>query len=166
MISGWRWIDPAGPSTSRRDGLTFSPRATRSVRSVLYSENVELSTDQKGAIAESAIVHGAIKLGIGVYRPLSDGERYDLIFDFGDRLERIQCKWSPLYRNVVVVRLYSCRRTATGLSRRRYTAGEIDAIALYCEELDRCFYIPGSVSTGTTNYHSASSRAATTKPRA
>jgi hypothetical protein len=29
-----------------------------------------LSTDQKGAIAESAIVHAAIKLGIGVYRRL------------------------------------------------------------------------------------------------
>jgi hypothetical protein len=47
------------------------------VRCVLYSENVELSTDQKGAFAESAIAHAAIKLGIGVYRPLSDGERYD-----------------------------------------------------------------------------------------
>jgi hypothetical protein len=53
---------------------------------------VELSTDQKGAIAESAIAHAAIKLGIGVYRPLSDGERYDLIFDLGERLERVQCK--------------------------------------------------------------------------
>jgi hypothetical protein len=27
-----------------------------------------LTTDQKGAIAESAIVHAAIKLGVGVYR--------------------------------------------------------------------------------------------------
>jgi hypothetical protein len=41
-----------------------------------------LTTDQKGAIiGESAIAHAAIKLGIGVYKPLSDGERYDLIFE-------------------------------------------------------------------------------------
>ena len=45
---------------------------------------MEWSTDQKGAIAESAIVHAAIKLGIGVSKPLTDGDRYDLIFDFGD----------------------------------------------------------------------------------
>jgi hypothetical protein len=44
---------------------------------------VELTTDQKGAIAESAIVHAAIKLGIGVYKPLSDGERYDLVSTSG-----------------------------------------------------------------------------------
>lgn len=103
---------------------------------------MELSTDQKGAIAESAIVHAAIKRGIGVFKPVTDGHRYDLIFDLVLRLVRVQCKWAPLYRNVVVVRLYTSRRTATGLSRRRYTAGEIDAMALYCQELDRCFYIP------------------------
>ena len=54
------------------------------------------STDQKGAIAESAIVHAAIKLGIGVFRPLSDGERYDLILDLGSKLVRVQCKWASL----------------------------------------------------------------------
>ena len=42
---------------------------------------MELSTDQKGAIAESAIGHAAIKLGIGVLKPLTDGHRYDLVFD-------------------------------------------------------------------------------------
>jgi hypothetical protein len=44
------------------------------------------STDQKGAIAESAIACAAIKLGIDVYKPLSDGTRYDLIFDLAGRL--------------------------------------------------------------------------------
>jgi hypothetical protein len=39
-----------------------------------------MTTDQKGAIAEACIAAEAIKLGIGVFRPLAD-ERYDLIFD-------------------------------------------------------------------------------------
>ena len=39
-----------------------------------------LTTNQKGALAETAIALEAIKLGIGVYRPYADG-RYDLIFD-------------------------------------------------------------------------------------
>ena len=46
-----------------------------------------LTTDQKDAIAESAIAHEAIKLGIGVFKPLSDGERYDLILDLRPRLD-------------------------------------------------------------------------------
>ena len=51
-----------------------------------------LTTDQKGAVAETAVVHAATKLGIGVYKPVSDGERYDLIFDLGAELVRVQCK--------------------------------------------------------------------------
>jgi hypothetical protein len=38
---------------------------------------LELTTNQKGVIAETAIVHRAAKLGYGVARPLDD-ERYDL----------------------------------------------------------------------------------------
>jgi PD-(D/E)XK endonuclease len=56
---------------------------------------MELSTDQKGALAELSIARDAIALGTGVYAPLGDGERCDLIFDLGERLERIQCKWGP-----------------------------------------------------------------------
>jgi hypothetical protein len=103
---------------------------------------VELSTDQKGAIAEACISAAAIKLGIGVLKPLTDGHRYDLVFDLAGRLARVQCKWARLYDDVVIVRAYSSRRTASGLLRQVYTAGEIDAIAAYCPELDRCFYVP------------------------
>jgi hypothetical protein len=101
-----------------------------------------LTTDQKGAIAESAIVHAAIKLGIDVYKPLSDGGRYDLILGVGSALLRVQCKWAPRFEDVVIVRCYSSRRTRDGLRRRCYTSDEIDVIAAYCPEIDRCFLIP------------------------
>ena len=100
-----------------------------------------LTTDQKGAIAESAIAHAAIKLGVGVYKPMFEGGRYDLIFDVGSRLLRVQCKWAPRHRHVVVVRCRSCRRTRAGLCHRAYTAAEVDVIAAYCPELDRCFFV-------------------------
>ena len=58
------------------------------VRFVVYYDNM-LSTDQKGAIAETAIAHQAIKLGIEVYKPLSGGTRYDLIFDVRTVLLRV-----------------------------------------------------------------------------
>jgi hypothetical protein len=103
---------------------------------------MEWSTDRKGSIAESAIVHAAIKLGLSVSKPLTDGDRYDLIFDLDPGLVRVQCKWATLHGNVVIVRCYSCRRTRNGLTKRGYSANEIDALAAYCSDLDRCFYFP------------------------
>ena len=103
---------------------------------------MEWSTDREGSIAESAIVHAAIKLGISVSKPLTDGDRYDLVFDLGSRLVRVQCKWATLVGDVVRVRCYSSRRTRDGLLKRSYSSGEIDAIAAYCGDLDRCFYFP------------------------
>lgn len=100
-----------------------------------------LTTDQKGAVAESAIIHEAIKLGIGVYKPVMEGGRYDLILDLGTALLRTQCKWAPLHDDVVVIRCYSNRRAREGLRRRRYSASEVDVIAAYCPELDRSFLL-------------------------
>jgi hypothetical protein len=63
-----------------------------------------MTPDQKGSIAETAIVHAAVKLGIGVLKPVSDGERYDLVFDLRPRLIRIQCKWAVRRGELVIVR--------------------------------------------------------------
>ena len=103
-----------------------------------------LTTDQKGAIAELAIARAAAELGVGVFKPLTDGERYDLIFDFRPQLMRVQCKWAPLDGRTVILRCYSNRRAREGLRRRSYTASEADAIAAYCPDLARCFFVPAS----------------------
>jgi hypothetical protein len=100
-----------------------------------------LTTDQKGAAAESAIAHAAIKLGVGVYKPLFEGGRYDLILEISSTLLRVQCKWPPVQEGVVLVRCYSCRRAREGLRKRCYTATEVDVIAAYCAELNRSFLI-------------------------
>jgi hypothetical protein len=101
-----------------------------------------LTTDQKGNIAEAAVVAAAIKLGIDVYKPVGEGGRYDMIFELDDRLVRVQCKWAPRQGDVIVVRCYSTRRTRDGLLRRPYKAGEIDAFAAYCPDIDRCYFLP------------------------
>ena len=109
-----------------------------------------LTTDQKGTIAELAIAREAAELGVGVFKPLTDGERYDLIFDFRPQLMRVQCKWASRLGNVLIVRCRRCRRTRDGLLHRRYTADEIDAIAAYSGELGRSFFIPFELLAGRT----------------
>ena len=107
-----------------------------------------LTTNQKGAIAEARIIAEAIGLGIEVYRPAMEGGRYDMIFGIGERLIRIQCKWAPMHNGAVVIRGYSCRRSADGLLKRVYTADEIDAFAAYCASLDTCYFIPVELVEG------------------
>jgi hypothetical protein len=101
-----------------------------------------LTTDQKGAIAELGIAFAATKLGIDVYRPLQEGGRYDLILDLAEGLTRVQCKWASRHGDVLIVRCYSCRRTRKGMRNRGYTPDEIDAIAAYSPDLDRCYFLP------------------------
>ena len=101
-----------------------------------------LTTDQKGALAELAIAREALRLGVEVYRPMAEGGRADLILEVGTRLVRTQCKWAPRQDNVVVVRCYSARRAREGLRRWCYAATEVDAIAAYCPDVDRCFFVP------------------------
>ncbi len=109
-----------------------------------------LTTDQKGAIAELAIAHAAAALGVGVFKPLTDGERYDLIFDLRPQLLRVQCKTAVRKGPVLAVPCYSARRSRDGLLKRSYSTAEIDAMAAYSVDLDRCFFIPFDQIPGRT----------------
>lgn len=96
----------------------------------------------------------AVQLGIAVYRPVTEGGRADLVFDYGDRLERIQCKWGHLKDGVVVVGARTCRFTPTGgYVRTTYSPDEVDAIAVYCGDLNRCFYLPITMVAGRSYIH-------------
>jgi PD-(D/E)XK endonuclease len=100
-----------------------------------------LTTNQKGAVAETAITHEAVRLGIGVSRPVLD-LRYDLIFDVGDTLLRVQCKWASRAADVIVVRFYAARRARSGILRSFYDRSEIDAFAAYCGQTGACYFFP------------------------
>jgi hypothetical protein len=101
-----------------------------------------MTTDQKGSLAELAIMMEAAGLGVGVFKPLTDGERYDLIFDLRPRLVRVQCKLAQRRGDVVKISCYSSRRCRDGFIKRTYTCDELDAIAAYSHELRRCWLIP------------------------
>lgn len=105
---------------------------------------VQHPTNHKGNIAELAIAARAAEFGIGVLKPLTEHERYDLVFDLGHRLLRVQCKWGSLRDEVIHVRLSRSRHTPRGYVVRKYDADEVDAFGVYCGELDRCYLIPVS----------------------
>jgi prevent-host-death family protein len=105
-------------------------------------------TNLKGSIAELEIAAAATRLGIGVLAPMTEHGRYDLVFDFGARLLRVQCKWASLRGAVVQISLTGNYHTPRGYVRSVYRQGEIDAVAAYCGELDSCYLLPAAMVTG------------------
>lgn len=100
-----------------------------------------MTTSQKGAIAETGIIHQAVRLGLVVWRPVVEGTRYDLIFEVGARFLRIQCKSASKQDGALVIRCCSNRRTREGLRRRTYDAADVDAIVAYSSELGRSYVL-------------------------
>jgi hypothetical protein len=109
-----------------------------------------LTSNEKGNIAEAAIALEAIKLGIDVLKPIAEHGRYDLLFDIGGHIIRVQCKWGALDRSagVICVRVGGSRHTPAGYVRSTYSGDEVDAIAVYCGELDEAFLVPIEVAEG------------------
>jgi prevent-host-death family protein len=109
-----------------------------------------MTSNRKGAIAEMKIATAAIELGVPVLRPMTEHGRYDLGFELGGRLLRVQCKWGALDEAgaVIIVNLTSYRLTFSGQYRTRYTEHEIDLLAVYCGALDRCYLLPSALVAG------------------
>jgi PD-(D/E)XK endonuclease len=102
----------------------------------------EWSTSQKGAIAETEIAVAATRLRLPVLRPVADGGRYVLVIDLGTRLLRVQCKWASRIDEILNVRCATSRHTPRGYIKTTYSSDQVDAIAAYSSDTDRCYLIP------------------------
>jgi prevent-host-death family protein len=114
-----------------------------------------MTSNRKGAIAEMKIAAAATEIGVPVLRPMTEHGRYDLGFEIGDRILRVQCKWGRLEDDgsVIKVALQSTCLTPAGYVRSSYTPDEIDLVAVYCQPIDRCYLLPGGLACGRTSIY-------------
>ena len=114
-----------------------------------------MTPDQKGAIAEVAITLAAMRAGAGVLRPVAEHARYDLGFEVGGQLLRVQCKWWRLDADarVVIVKVGGSYWRPSGYVRSVYAEHEIDLVAVYSGALDRCYLLPCSLVVGRQEIH-------------
>lgn len=102
-----------------------------------------MDSNQKGNVAELKIAAAATELGIGVFKPLGEHGRADLIFEVGPQLLRVQCKWARRRRSkVIIASRGSWHSPSRGYVRSSYSPEEIDIIAAYCPDTGSCYAIP------------------------
>jgi hypothetical protein len=128
----------------------------RPPRELVFAFVNGLTPSQKGAIAEAEIAAAATRAGILILRPDAEGRRYDLVFDTGPQLLRVQCKWARVARDGQVISVRTCTSRLTPLNgyvRTTYSADEIDAVAVYCPDTDECYFLPIELVAGKTYTH-------------
>jgi hypothetical protein len=114
---------------------------------------VELTTSQKGAVAESAITTAIMELGLTVLRPLCEGRRYDIVIDLEPKLLRVQCKMARSDSGALLVPTKTNRLTRRGYHETCYSSDDTDAIAAYCPTTRRSYRLPISEVAGRSLIH-------------
>lgn len=101
-----------------------------------------MNTIEKGAIAEQKVILRAIEKGIVVSRPITP-TRYDLLFDDGKDIKRVQVKYGDgggNSENAVSVQL----RSWSNGSYKVYTEDEVDIILAYIPKIDKIVQLPST----------------------
>lgn len=99
-------------------------------------------TQIKGDTAELQVAAAIRKMDYTVLFPFTESEQYDIAVDTGDKIIKVQIKYAGLKNDTVKVSCYGPNSSKSGNNATFYTEDDIDGIAAWCDDLDRCFWIP------------------------
>jgi PD-(D/E)XK endonuclease len=113
----------------------------------LNSPASDLTSKQRGELAELAFMHKAAGLGFGVAKPWGDSQQYDFILSRGQQLWRVQVKstWGVGGRGYQV----NAHRKS-GRQQIAYTSKEIDVLVAYIVPQAAWYVIPAEAVQGIT----------------
>ena len=106
-----------------------------------------MDTKLKGDIAEQVALLEALKRGWGVLTPVGDRLPYDLVFDIGGKLVKIQvkCAWFDKSRQNYVVDNRRTKTNRRSMIRDVYELSDFDFALVYIPELDLFYVFPVDV---------------------
>ena len=113
------------------------------------------SRKAKGDLAELKVACDLVERGYRIAIPFGEDADYDLVLLRGEKIERVQVKYSTSKNGVVPVKCTSDSLTNGKVRQtKRYTAKMIDWLAIYDSTTDRCFYINAAeLGEGKTMLH-------------
>lgn len=103
-------------------------------------------TTEKGEIGEAMVIADLMRQGHDVALPFGHNQPYDLIVirKEGGRLEKVQVKYTTSDGEVIRAVI----RSSSAWVAHRYTADEVDWLAIYEATTSSCYYIPAVVWDG------------------
>ena len=104
-------------------------------------------TKLKGDIAEQSVVVQALKRGWGVLQPVGDRLPYDLVFDVGTRLVKIQVKsaWFDRSAENYVVDNRRTKTNRRNMIRAPYQSSDFDFAIAHIDTLDIFYIFPSDI---------------------
>jgi hypothetical protein len=104
-----------------------------------------LNLKAKGDLAELMVASDLLRRGHKIAIPYGEDCDFDLVLARGERLERVQVKYTRSDGAVINVRCRSHSLTNGKIRRtKQYTAKTIDLLAVYDATTDRCYYVPAA----------------------
>jgi len=121
-------------------GNRKNKRKITNTRSALFnlSEKREYTSNQKGKIAESAVMLRLSILQADIYKSVFDGEKLDFVIQMPNQtnLIKVQVRWAGKNKKALGLKL----RCSNGRNAsRRYTEDEFDFIVAYDLFSDKCY---------------------------
>ncbi len=101
-----------------------------------------MNTKDIGDLAELSAAKKLKSKGMSVSFPFGDNERYDLILDDGNDLERAQVRKAAKRENYLVFKCYSNHRSSGEIKRESFQEDEIDCFLVWYREEDRIYKVP------------------------
>jgi hypothetical protein len=108
-------------------------------------------TKDKGDLAVAMVVADLIGRGAGVLNPFTEHAPFDLVAYLDGAFHRVQVKYRSAKGGAVEVVFQSSWADRHGTHRRPMPLGEVDVVAIYCPDTERCYYIdPGQFRSRVT----------------
>lgn len=97
------------------------------------------NSKHKGDKSEAAVLAALLRINKIILIPWGDNQRYDLAIDEGKgKISRIQTKTGRIINGALYAETSSF--TTTGF--RKYLKDEVEYIAIYSPELNKCYLVP------------------------
>jgi hypothetical protein len=102
-----------------------------------------LNLKGKGDLAELMVAADLLRRGYRIAIPYGEDCDFDLVLIRGDRLERVQVKYTNSNGEVISVKCFSHSLIGGKVrNTKHYTAKTIDLLAVYDASSKRCYYVP------------------------
>lgn len=132
-------------TTSAHGTTPTSPNAPAPARDLpAFLRIGSVAKKEIGDVSETAVQFELQRAGLSLTAPVGDRHRYDLVIMLGDHALRVQTKTGRFQDNGIVefrARSVTQDPTSQRWMSRGY-ADDVDLIAAYCPELNRCYLLP------------------------